>query len=66
MSVLLVDDRDGRVVEMFVDWPSASTALDELEKVAPRIARRLSLVSFHEHDGAVFGAAASVTTRSLT
>jgi hypothetical protein len=66
MGVLLVDDRNGKVTELFDDWPSASKALEELEKAAPRLAARLSLVSFHAHEGALFGATASVTTRSLT
>lgn len=66
MAVLLVDDRDGRVVDVFDNWRAALDASDRLEQAAPTLAGRFSLVDFSEHDGALLGASSSVTVRSLT
>jgi hypothetical protein len=66
MEVLLVDDRDGRVLAQFVDGAEALRTLDELEQVDPDLARVLCLVKFDEHHGSLVGTETTTTLRVLS
>jgi hypothetical protein len=66
MRVLLVDETDGRVVDGFPDWPTATAAVERIEMHDPASAERLYLVELHHSDGALIGATASIIVRSLT
>ena len=66
MAVLLVDDRDGRVLGCFEAWREALDASERLERDAPTLAAQLSLVAFSEHDSALLASSSSKTVRSLT
>lgn len=66
MSCLLVAQTDGRVLAEFPSWDAALEALDRLEREDPELAEGLSLVHFHEHEGAWVGVDSSLTVRSLT
>ena len=63
---LLVDDREGRVLALFVDAFEALQALDGLELEDPDLARSLSLVTFDERNGSLMGAETSIRVRSLS
>jgi hypothetical protein len=65
MSLLLVDDRDGRVVTQL---ESHEQALDLLERLAtddPDLADSLSIVAFHDRQGAMVATESSVTIRPV-
>ena len=66
MAVLLVDDRSGRVINLFADWRTATEALETLEKRVPKFAERLSLVRFRDQDHSLIATSSSITVRSLT
>jgi hypothetical protein len=65
-GVLLVDDRDGRVLAQFADAVDGFRILGELEDHDPDLARALCLVRFEESQGSVVGIEATTRLRSLT
>lgn len=65
-GLLLVDDRDGRVLAQFFDAAEALRTLEALELEAPELADSLCLVTLEEHQGAVISTQMTTRIRSLT
>jgi hypothetical protein len=65
-GVLLVDDRDGRVLAEINDPADAFRILAELEEDHPELAGALCLVRFDERQGSLVGAESTTRVRPLT
>jgi hypothetical protein len=63
---LLVDDRDGRVLEKIEDPLEAFRVLDELKQDHPELAGTLCLVRFDERQGSLVGTETTTRVRPLT
>jgi len=63
---LLVDDRDGRVLEEIGNPLEAFRVLDALKQDHPELARTLSLVRFDERQGSLIGTETTTRVRPLT
>jgi hypothetical protein len=63
---LLVDDRDGRVLEEIGDPGEALRALNELKQVHPERAGTLCLVRFDGRQGSLIGTETTTRVRPLT
>jgi hypothetical protein len=61
MPILVVDDRDGRVVAELESHEEALHLLTTLDRDAPH----LCIVEFHDREGAILGTETSVTLRPL-
>ena len=65
MSVLLVDDRDGRVLAELESQERALRMLERVARVEPDMADSLCIVSFRTRPGSIVATESSVTIRSL-
>jgi hypothetical protein len=65
MTLLLVDDRDGRVVAELESHEEALDLLATLDMQDPQLADCLCVVEFNDRPGAIVGRESSVTIRSL-
>ena len=65
MALLLVDDRDGRIVAELESQEEALLLLERLASDDSEAVDSLCLVSFHDNPGAVVGTASSVSIRPL-
>jgi hypothetical protein len=65
MSLLLVDDRDGRVIAELESHEEALRLLERLAGADPETAERLCIVAFNDHQGAMVATESSVTIRSF-
>jgi hypothetical protein len=65
MSLLLVDDRDGKVVTELASREEALELLASLSRNDMPALDHLCVVEFQDHPGAIVGTASSVTIRSL-
>jgi hypothetical protein len=65
MSLLLVDDRDGRVVAELEDQEHALRLLERLSQDDPDAAESLCIVAFHDRQGAMVATESSLTIRPL-
>jgi hypothetical protein len=65
MSLLLVDDRDGRVVAQLETHEQALNLLERLATNDPDMADSLGIVAFRDRQGAVVTTESSVTIRPL-
>jgi hypothetical protein len=65
MPLLLVDDRDGRVVAEIETEEQATQVLDAWARDDGSIPEYLCLVEFHSRHGAVLGTDSSITVRPL-
>ena len=63
---LLVDDRDGRVVEEIGNPAEAFRLLDELNQDHPELAETLCLVRFDGRQGSLIGTETTTRVRPLT
>jgi hypothetical protein len=63
---LLVDNRDGRVLEQIIDPVEALRLLDELQLDYPELAAALCLIRFDERQGSVIATKTTTRVRSLT
>ncbi|TML44188.1 MAG: hypothetical protein E6G19_09955 [Actinobacteria bacterium] len=63
---LLVDDRDGRVLEEIVDPVEAFRMLDEFKQDHPELAGAVCLVRFDGRQGALIGSETTTRVRPLT
>ena len=63
---LLVDDRDGRVVEEIGNPAEAFRLLDELNQDHPELAETLCLVRFDGQHGSLIGTETTTRVRPLT
>ena len=63
---LLVDDRDGRVVEEIGNPAEAFRLLDELKQDHPELAETLCLVRFDGRQGSLIGTETTTRVRPLT
>jgi hypothetical protein len=63
---LLVDDRDGRVLEEISDPVEAFRVLDELKQDHPELAATLCLVRFDGHQGSLIESETTTRVRPLT
>ena len=63
---LVVDDRDGRVLEEICDPVEAFRVLDELKQDHPEHARTLCLVRFDGRQGSLIGTETTTRVRPLT
>jgi hypothetical protein len=63
---LLVDDRDGRVLEEIGDPLEAFRVLDALKQDQPELAGTLCLVRFDEGRGSLIGSETTTRVRPLT
>jgi hypothetical protein len=63
---LLVDDRDGRVLEEIGNPVEAFRLLDELKEDHPELAETLCLVRFDERQGSLVGTETTTRVRPLT
>jgi hypothetical protein len=62
---LLVDDRDGRVLEEIGNPVEAFRVLDELKQDHPELAETLCLVRFDGRQGSLIGTETTTTVRPL-
>jgi hypothetical protein len=65
MSLLLVDDRDGRVVTELDSREEALELLASLSRNDSPALEHFCVVEFQDHPGVIVGTASSVTIRSL-
>jgi hypothetical protein len=65
MSLLLVDDRDGRVVAQLETHEQALNLLERLATNDPDMADSLGIVAFRDRHGAIVATESSVTIRPL-
>ena len=65
MTLLLVDDRDGRIVAELESQEQALRLLESLARDDPDTADALCIVAFHDHQGAMVATDSSVTIRPL-
>ena len=65
MAVLLVDERDGRVVAELESVEEAQLVVEAWARDDERIPSYLCLVELHSHQGAILGTDTSVKVRPL-
>jgi hypothetical protein len=65
MTLLLVDDRDGRIVAELESQEQALRLLETLSSNDPDTADFLCIVAFRDRPGAMVGTESSVTIRPL-
>jgi hypothetical protein len=65
MALLLVDDRDGRIVSEIETEDQAQGILEEWLRDDGTIPEYLCLIEVHSHHGALLGADTSVKVRPL-
>ena len=65
MTLLLVDDRDGRIVAELESQEEALLVLESLADEDPDTADSLCIVVFHDRSGGMVGTESSVTLRPL-
>ena len=65
MALLLVDDRDGRIVAELESQEEALLLLERLASNDPDLADYLCIVAFHDHAGSMMETESSVTIRPL-
>jgi hypothetical protein len=65
VSLLLVDDQDGRVVAEVESQEQALRLLACLDSADPELAESLCIVAFHEGQGGLLGVDSSLTMRTL-
>ena len=65
MALLLVDDRDGRIVAELESQEEALLLLERLASDEPGTADYLCIVAFNDRPGAVMETESSVTIRPL-
>ncbi|HYY33433.1 MAG TPA: hypothetical protein VE693_07600 [Gaiellaceae bacterium] len=64
MPLLLVDDRDGRVVAELESQEQALRLVESLDSHDPQALDYLCIVEFHDRPGAILGTESSVTIRT--
>jgi hypothetical protein len=65
MSLLLVDDRDGRIVAEIETEEQATQVLDGWARSDGSLPEYLCLVELHAHDGAILGTETTIRIRPL-
>ena len=65
MPLLLVDDRDGRIVTELESQEQALHLLARLDSDHPRASEHLCIVEFQDSPGTIVGTQSSVTFRTL-
>ena len=65
MTLLLVDDRDGRVIAELVSHEQALSLLERMAGDDAGSADHYCIVTLNDRQGEIFGAESSVTIRTL-